>query len=629
MGDELMMVETGMEKRFGYTNLAKGVAFVFSLVFLMMAVVSGFLTSMFMDGEVYTKSIEAQIEERFDEMGQLEAEEIRRLYEYNGEKSLDIKYADSNVRITLYNNRDKILYSNYNEEEYRWSGVYIYGQNMDLTTLKVYVIGELLPGDAWYDVEYGYRMVYAFRFILPVIALIGAVVGSALFIYLLSAAGRTNEEEEPVLSVMGEVPSDILFFVLGTIWMAVLSMVLDRNCHNLSDYVVMFLGVAVLFAILILTSMLFAEKVKTKTLWTNTICYRLGKYVKALGRILYKGLQLFGKFLMALPLIPVSATAFVVVALLELLIFRLWMPGEMHDLMTFWIIEKLTLGPVFFYVVFTLRKLQAGSEALVSGNASYKVDTKFMVWHFKKHGENLNRLAEGISKAVEERMRSERMKTELITNVSHDIKTPLTSIINYTDLICKEPTDNEKIKEYSEVLLRQATRLKKLTENLVDASKAATGSMEVNLVPCEVGVLLTQAVGEFEQRLEEKGITLVTKSPEEPVNIMADSKLIWRVFDNLMNNICKYAQDHTRVYLSVEKKEGKAIISFKNISSYELDITADELMERFVRGDKSRHTEGNGLGLSIAKSLTDLQKGEMELSVDGDLFKVVLTFDAL
>ena len=629
MGDELMMVETGLEKRFGYTNLAKGIAFAFSLVFLMMAVICGYMTSMFMDGEVYTKSMETQILERFDEMGQLEAEEIRRLYEYNGEKSLDIKYGDSNVRVTMYNNRDKVLYSNYNEEKYRWSGVYVYGQNMNLTTLKVYVVGDLMPGDEWYDVEYEYRMIYAFRFILPVVALIAAVAGSALFIYLMGAAGRTNEDEEPVLSVMGEVPSDILFFVVGTIWIAVLAQVIDKSLRNLSDYVVMFLGIAVLFALLILASMLLAEKVKTKTLWTNTLCYRLGKYVKMFGNVLYKGLKLFGQFLMALPLVPVSATAFVVVSLVELLIFRLWMPREMGDLMTFWVIEKVTLGPVFFYVVFTLRKLQAGSEALVSGNSSYKVDTALMVGAFKKHGENLNRLAEGITIAVEERMRSERMKTELITNVSHDIKTPLTSIINYTDLICKEETDNEKIKEYSEVLLRQATRLKKLTENLVEASKAATGSMEVNLVPCEVGVLLTQAVGEFEQRLEDKGISLVTKSPEEPVNIMADSKLIWRVFDNLMNNICKYAQDHTRVYLSVEKKDGKAIISFKNISSYELDITAEELMERFVRGDKSRNTEGNGLGLSIAKSLTDLQKGEMELSVDGDLFKVVLTFDAI
>ena len=629
MGDELMAVESGLEKRFGYTNLAKGIAFAFSLVFLMMAVICGYLTSSFMDNEVYTKSMETQILERFDEMGQLEAEEIRRLYEYNGAKSLDIKYGDSNVRITMYNNRDKVLYSNYNEEKYRWSGVYIYGQNMDLTTLKVYVVGDLMPGDEWYDVEYGYRMVYAFRFILPIVALIAAVAGSALFIYLLGAAGRTNEDEEPVLSVMGEVPSDILFFVIGTMWIAVLAQLFEKSLRNLSDYVVMFLGVAVLFALLILASMLFAEKCKTKTLWTNTICYRLGKYAKALGNLLLKAAKLLGKFLMALPLVPVSATAFIAVSLFELLIFRLWMPREMEDLIIFWMFEKIILGPIFFYVVFVLRKLQKGSEALVNGDTSYKVDTTLMVWHFKAHGENLNRLAEGISKAVEERMRSERMKTELITNVSHDIKTPLTSIINYTDLICKEETDNEKIKEYSEVLLRQATRLKKLTENLVDASKAATGSMEVNLVPCEVGVLLTQAVGEFEQRLDEKQITLVTKSPEEPVNIMADSKLIWRVFDNLMNNICKYAQDHTRVYLSVEKKDGKAIISFKNISNYELDITADELMERFVRGDKSRHTEGNGLGLSIAKSLTDLQKGEMELSVDGDLFKVVLTFDAI
>ena len=244
----------------------------------------------------------------------------------------------------------------------------------------------------------------------------------------------------------------------------------------------------------------------------------------------------------------------------------------------------------------------------------------------KEHGENLNRISEGVVKAVNERMKSEHLKTELITNVSHDIKTPLTSIINYSDLIEKEETENEKIKEYAEVLHRQSSRLKKLIEDLVDASKASTGNVEMNLEICDVGVLLEQACGEFSQRMFDKNMDLVSKQPQEPVRIMADPKLLWRVFDNLMTNICKYAMAGTRVYLSVEEQKGQAVISFKNISEYPLDITAEELMERFVRGDRSRHTEGNGLGLSIAKSLTELQNGSLELVVDGDLFKVLLSF---
>ena len=231
--------------------------------------------------------------------------------------------------------------------------------------------------------------------------------------------------------------------------------------------------------------------------------------------------------------------------------------------------------------------------------------------------------------AVDERMRSERFKTELITNVSHDIKTPLTSIINYSDLICKEQPENEKVAEYAAVLLRQSERLKKLIEDLVEASKASTGSVDVLAAPCEVGVLLTQTVGEYEQRLRENDLELIAKQPETPVRIMADGRHLWRVFDNLMNNVCKYAQGGTRVYLTVEEKNGEAAISFKNTSKYPLDISADELMARFVRGDSARSTDGNGLGLSIARSLTELQNGRLELTVDGDLFKVVLYFSSI
>ena len=247
------------------------------------------------------------------------------------------------------------------------------------------------------------------------------------------------------------------------------------------------------------------------------------------------------------------------------------------------------------------------------------------------HGaaEQLSHMEAGLRTALDERMRSERMKTELITNVSHDIKTPLTSIINYADLIGKEPPNSEKIPEYAAVLTRQSERLKRLIEDLVEASKASTGNLEVNLAPCQPGVLLTQAAGEYEQKLKDAGLDLVTRQPETAVTILADGRRLWRVFDNLMNNICKYAQRGTRVYLTLEERDGQAVISFKNTSRAPLDIPAEELLERFVRGDAARGGEGNGLGLSIARSLTELQKGTLELTVDGDLFKVVLRFSEL
>ena len=193
-----------------------------------------------------------------------------------------------------------------------------------------------------------------------------------------------------------------------------------------------------------------------------------------------------------------------------------------------------------------------------------------------------------MSRAVDARMKSERMKTELITNVSHDIKTPLTSIINYTDLIARQPSENEQTREYAEVLLRQSERLKKLLEDLVEASRAASGSMEILLAPCEVGVLLSQAIGEYEPRLAAQRLELVLSQPEEPVRILADGRRMWRVFDNLLGNICKYAMPGTRVYLDVTRAGGEVTIAFKNTSRDRLNITADELMERFVRGDASR-----------------------------------------
>lgn len=231
-----------------------------------------------------------------------------------------------------------------------------------------------------------------------------------------------------------------------------------------------------------------------------------------------------------------------------------------------------------------------------------------------------------MKKAVDEQMKSERFKTELITNVSHDIKTPLTSIINYVDLIKKEDCDNEKIKEYTEVLDRQSSRLKKLVDDLVEASKASSGVLAVDMKPCEIGVLLSQTAGEYEEKLKKAGLELVLTQPETSVTIMADGRHLWRIFDNLMNNVCKYSLPSSRVYLTLEEQNGNAVVTFKNISKTPLNITSDELMERFVRGDSSRNTEGSGLGLSITKSLTELQKGKFDLTVDGDLFKATLTF---
>ena len=301
--------------------------------------------------------------------------------------------------------------------------------------------------------------------------------------------------------------------------------------------------------------------------------------------------------------------------------------GEFFFLL--WAVERVALFGLASYFAIVLYRLQTGAKRIADGQMDYQVDTAGMFGECRQHGENLNRIGESMNQIVEDRLKSERMKTELITNVSHDIKTPLTSIINYADLISEETTENQKIMEYSMVLKRQSSRLRKLIEDLVEVSKASTGNLEVNLAACDAEVLLTQVVGEYEQRLEDQQLELVAKHTDEPLRILADGKLLWRVFDNLLNNIIKYAQPGTRVYITVEKAKGQVEVAFKNTSRYQLDISAEELKERFVRGDRSRSTEGTGLGLSIAESLTTLQGGTLDLTVDGDLFKVVLKFPCL
>ena len=277
-------------------------------------------------------------------------------------------------------------------------------------------------------------------------------------------------------------------------------------------------------------------------------------------------------------------------------------------------------------VLFHMKQLHEGSKRIASGDLSNPVDTSKMFWKFKEHGENINKVGDGIQRAVQERMKSEHFKTELITNVSHDIKTPLTSIINYVDLIKKEDVQDEKVQVYVDVLDRQSARLKKLIEDLMEASKASTGNLAVNLEECDIEVLLTQVIGEFEERLEKNQLEVVIDKPDHPVKMMADGRHMWRVLDNLLNNACKYSLPGSRVYVSLQQNASEAVITFKNISKTALNIPSEELMERFVRGDSSRNTEGSGLGLSIAQSLTELMRGNMKLEIDGDLFKVTLRF---
>ena len=280
---------------------------------------------------------------------------------------------------------------------------------------------------------------------------------------------------------------------------------------------------------------------------------------------------------------------------------------------------------IILYATHCFGLLSESAKRMGKGNLDTKVQDKLMVGCFRDFANDLNDLADVATVAAQKQLKSERMKTELITNVSHDIKTPLTSIINYVDLLQKPHTEEES-EQYLEVLDRQSQRLKKLVDDLMDMSKASTGNMAVEISRVDAVESVNQALGEFADKLERAQLYPVFRHSEDSVPIMADGKLVWRVLSNLLSNAVKYAMPGTRIYLDLSRMNGKVIISLKNISRKELNIDAEELMERFVRGDVSRNTEGSGLGLNIAKSLMELQKGDLQLLVDGDLFKVTLVF---
>ena len=265
------------------------------------------------------------------------------------------------------------------------------------------------------------------------------------------------------------------------------------------------------------------------------------------------------------------------------------------------------------------------AKRMRGGDLESKVEEKYLVGCFREFADELNGLADVAMVAAQNQLKSERMKTELITNVSHDIKTPLTSIINYVDLLGKPHTAEEE-KTYVEVLSRQSQRLKKLIDDLMEMSKASTGNVQVEIARIDAVEVVTQALGEFSDKLTAAGLTPVFHQSEEAIFLLADGRLLWRAMSNVLSNAVKYALPGTRLYVDVSAAGDKAIISFKNISGAQLNISAEELMERFVRGDSSRNTEGSGLGLNIAKSLMELQKGQLQLLVDGDLFKVTLVF---
>ena len=475
-------------------------------------------------------------------------------------------------------------------------------------TIQCYITEPLKVSDHYENSFWFHQNLYDIHSILPPVFGISVLVFALCFVFLLCAAGHRAGKEEIMPNLQDKIPLDLYLCLVFPAAVTIGIYFLNSNPFNYMESIAIGIaGLLILSVLALATILTCTTRLKLgRYFYQNTICYKI---LRLCGR-------LFAWLWDALKAIP----AMWKVAVAWLVISSVYIGGGFGA-----VILNLALTFVFCTIAAQLQKLAEGGEELAHGNLQNKIDTRRMFPPFRKHGEHLNSVSKGFSIALNQKMKSERLKTELITNVSHDIKTPLTSIINYVDLLKKEELTGQAA-EYVEVLDRQSRRLKKLTEDLVEASKASTGNIKANLMPTDMGELVSQAVAEYEEKLELAKLEVIVNETEEPLYAMVDGNLTWRVLSNLLSNACKYSQTGTRVYIDLKKEENFVTVSMKNISKDALNIPVEELMERFVRGDSSRHTEGSGLGLNIAQSLVNLQKGKFTLEIEGDLFKAYMKF---
>lgn len=469
-------------------------------------------------------------------------------------------------------------------------------------------------------------MVYEMRYSLMLLLVVSIIFFAAGMVYLSCAAGKAKPGDKAYPNALNRIPLDVYAAVGGTFGylLGLLATQLVAywifTIDKLNAGTVAIVGMVLMGIALLTVGFLFAlsAQVKSDYWWKHLAVWWLAQLV-------WKGIRyLQSAMKVLLGLLPAMWQFLLIGGVFGalLIVAGIFASGP-------WIWLLVAVAVVYLIVVlyggFAYGVLLQGAEKMAKGKLRSKIDTKFLVGPYATCAKHLNDLADVAILAANKQMKSERMKTELITNISHDIKTPLTSIINYVDLL-QHSRSREEAQQCLEVLGRQSQRLKKLIEDLMEMSKASTGNMTVEIISLDAVETVTQALGEFADKLEGKALTVVFNRPAESVYMRSDGRLTWRVLSNLLSNIVKYALPGTRVYVEVTELESKVLLSLKNISKEPLNMTEEELTERFVRGDVSRNTEGSGLGLNIAKSLMELQKGQLKLLADGDLFKATLVF---
>lgn len=472
------------------------------------------------------------------------------------------------------------------------------------------------------------------KLMFPMLA--GAIFGSVLWligmVWLTVTAGRRPEDEEIHLNGFDRWYTEIAAGTVIGIWLAgtIISGTLIANSSLGYSHVVVTVIVICLIcgtytmAWFLIGYLSLVRRIKAGTLWKNSLIRKVLKWIGKCSGKLADFARAFSRNTAEKIKVLLVGGAFL---FLQFLIIGCVFSGAGVFLLALMAVDVAVM-------IFVIRKadgldlIMDGLKKISDGELQYKIKTDTLTGKQKVMAEYINNIGSGLDAAVENSLKKERMQTELITNVSHDLKTPLTSIINYVDLMKRENPTDPKIQEYLRILDEKSQRLKVLTEDVVEASKASTGNIKLEMNDIDFVEMVQQVIGEFEEKFQEKNLTMMVHFTDEPSIIYADGQRMWRVLENVFGNVVKYAMEGTRVYAEISNRNKKVTFSLKNISAQPLNISADELTERFIRGDVARNTEGSGLGLSIAKSLTELQGGEFKLYLDGDLFKVMITFVA-
>ena len=453
--------------------------------------------------------------------------------------------------------------------------------------------------------------------LIPIMLLLTVV----LLVYLIVALGHKKNYDGIYLTSFDKLPIEITG--IAAFILMCLPFVLNIYSSGntiIEDVVATTIMVTVViyeYSILAIIGATIVKKIKSHTFWNSTVIYIVMRIVIRTLRNIKN--TVFSHSSMSLKII----LAFVFTLLISIILISTDNFAMLLLLFIFWALELWFM----LKYAYSFMEIKKTLKNIYNGKTDNKLNEDDFKGELKEISKYINDIQSGFSNAVEQSLKSERMKTELITNVSHDIKTPLTSIINYVDLLKSEEIENSKAKEYIEVLDTKSQRLKKLIEDLVEASKASSGNLKLNIERINLVELINQTTGEFEDKFKAKNLVIEINTSSDKIYINADNRYMYRVIENVYSNIAKYALDNSRVYIDIKQSEKKSTITIKNISKEKLNITADELMQRFVRGDKSRTTEGSGLGLSISKSLTELQKGSFDITIDGDLFKVCIEFE--